>query len=149
MEKPDEGYQLLEDLDAILDQLKSGHPEKPPVIEEEYLQGLKKKMEILFNVNKIYRLPDLGSAMLAERLGTNTYYLSILVNRHLNTSLRDYINTFRVKEAQVLILDRSSDHLTLEAIGDKVGFQSRSSFYRVFKRITGISPNLYKQNQAR
>lgn len=144
-----EGNQLLADLDRLMEKLQHYQELKEPAVQEEYLEGMKKKMELLFNVNKVYRQKDLSSAVLAERLGTNTYYLSVLVNQHLKVSLRDYINSFRVIEAKILILDRKSQHLTLEAIGDLVGFQSRSSFYRVFKKMTGVSPNVFKKNSLK
>lgn len=145
----EEEKKLLADLDRIIESAGSGEQARKEVVQEDYLEGLMKKMELLFTVNKIYRQQDLNSNGLARSLGTNTYYLSILVNSYVKCTLRDYINRFRVNEAQQLLRNDSSHKLTLEAIGELVGFNSKSSFYRVFKSMTGMSPNVYKQTLQR
>jgi len=41
-------------------------------------------------------------------------------------------------------MDPSNASKTIDAIADETGFSSRTSFYKAFDRITGISPNEYR-----
>ena len=51
-----------------------------------------------------------------------------------------------MEEVKENLADNSKDHLTLLAIGLDAGFQSKSSFYRVFRKVTGQSPADFKRN---
>lgn len=64
-----------------------------------------------------------------------------------NESFHDLINRKRVNEAMDLLTSKSHDHFTLEAIGETVGFKNRMSFYNYFKKETGITPGIYKQQK--
>ncbi|MCR9250008.1 MAG: helix-turn-helix domain-containing protein [bacterium] len=64
-----------------------------------------------------------------------------------NESFHDLINRKRVNEAMDLLTSKSHDHYTLEAIGETVGFKNRMSFYNYFKKETGITPGIYKQQK--
>jgi AraC-like DNA-binding protein len=62
------------------------------------------------------------------------------LNSVLELPVRDFINRYRVKEAQRLMEKPTMRHLTVEEIGYEAGFRSRSGFYGAFKRETGHSP---------
>ncbi|MDR2147592.1 MAG: helix-turn-helix domain-containing protein [Tannerella sp.] len=69
--------------------------------------------------------------------------LSFLFNQYLDTTFYDYINEFRINEFKALVAEKKHNNLTLDALSQRAGFSSRASFFRSFKKITGITPNEY------
>ncbi|MEO0340625.1 MAG: helix-turn-helix domain-containing protein, partial [Bacteroidota bacterium] len=56
---------------------------------------------------------------------------------------KDYINQFRIDKARQALLDPQNALLTIEAIGQQCGFQSKSTFFRAFKKETQLTPKQY------
>jgi len=92
-----------------------------------------------------YRNPDLRQVTLAQELGTNSSYLSQAINRSTGMGFAEFLNQYRVGEARRLLRDPANDPYTIEAIGQRAGFRSKTAFYRAFKKVTGTSPAAYKQ----
>lgn len=96
-----------------------------------------------------YAQQDISLKKVSEQLGTNGNAISRLVNSETGTNFNDYINQKRIALAQNRLLDPEFKQLTVEAIGESVGFKSKSAFYNAFKKHTGQSPSAYmKQNKA-
>ncbi len=95
---------------------------------------------------RYYRDPELSLGSLAEKLGLHTHELSRILNTVLKKTFNDFINEYRVQEAIRKMQDPANDHITLLGIGYESGFNSQSSFNRIFKQITGKSPLDYKNN---
>ena len=93
--------------------------------------------------NKPYRNPNLKVAELASLIGTTSHSLSYLFNQYLEKNYYDYINEYRVEEFKALILKEEYAKYTLTALAELCGFSSRASFFRSFKKVTGITPNEY------
>ncbi|MFY2764813.1 helix-turn-helix domain-containing protein [Arenimonas sp. MALMAid1274] len=91
-----------------------------------------------------WREPDLSLPELARRVGTNTHYLSRAINEGLGQSFSDFINRFRVAEAQ----QRLQGDEDILAIAMAVGFGSKASFNRVFRAMAGESPSAFRQRQG-
>ncbi len=77
---------------------------------------------------------------LAEKLEANANTVSKLINSETGTNFNDYINQKRVELAKTRLMDADFKHLTVEAIGQTVGFKSKSAFYNAFKKHVGQSP---------
>ena len=88
-----------------------------------------------------YRQP-LQAKDVAAQLGVSTSYLARIFSRRLHMSFNDYINRLRVQAAQDLL--RSTDRPVTEVMLE-VGFESQSTFNRVFRDIQGITPREYRQ----
>jgi len=86
--------------------------------------------------------PYLKSSEVAEKLNISTHELSKLINDNMGKNFTDFINEYRIQQAKQLIQDNSL--YTIEAIGNQSGFNSKSAFYKAFKKITGITPAKYK-----
>lgn len=112
-------------------------------ISAEECQRLTEKLEALMLREKPYTNPDLKIADLATMLGRSAHTLSYLFNQHLNRNYYDYINDYRIEEFKRLINKDESDKYTLSALAELCGFSSRASFFRYFKKATGITPNEY------
>ena len=85
---------------------------------------------------------DLKSSDIAKKVNISVHQLSQLLNENLGKSFPLYINEYRIAKACGMI--QSNTSLTLEAIGYECGFNSKSTFYTTFKKITGITPAQYK-----
>ncbi len=83
---------------------------------------------------------------LAKRIGLTDKRLSELLNRHMSTSFYDYVNAYRIETFKEKVADSSNDHLTLLALAFESGFQSKTSFNRVFKQKEEMSPSEYKRS---
>ncbi|HWD87168.1 MAG TPA: ABC transporter permease [Mucilaginibacter sp.] len=97
---------------------------------------------------RYYQDPELSLGSLAEKVGLHTHELSRVLNTVLKKSFNDFINEYRVQEAIRKMQDPANDHITLLGIGYESGFNSQTSFNRIFKQITGKSPLEYKNEQS-
>nr|WP_319509635.1 helix-turn-helix domain-containing protein [uncultured Draconibacterium sp.] len=108
--------------------------------------SLYKNLKILFEEEKIYRDPNLSIRLLADKLETNTTYLSLVINQRFEESFKSILNKYRVNEARLILETKQYANLTIEGIAEKVGYHSRSTFYSAFKEITGLTPTQYLNN---
>lgn len=73
--------------------------------------------------------------------------LSELLNQHMNTNFYNLINEYRIQEVKEKLNQGESEKYTVMAIAYDCGFQSKASFYRIFKQKVGVSPSEFvKQN---
>lgn len=98
---------------------------------------------------ELFTDPYLNVDTLAEKLGITTSHLRLLIKTKHNSSFSEYINRLRVEKAKKLLSDPNFDHYTLQAIGEDAGFNSRSTFYRCFKKITGLTPKAFREQLSR
>lgn len=83
---------------------------------------------------------------LAELCGTNTKYVSQVLNEKMGKTFPQYLNELRVDVARRRMVDfEHYGHLTLEAIVAGVGFKSRSTFSKTFKSLTGLTPSEFQK----
>ena len=106
------------------------------------------EVEKAMTERKVYKRTDLTLDTLAQETGFNRYYLSNALNRCTGKNFNSYVNEFRVKEAIRIMSEPGGDDLTVDAIAFEVGFNDRQSLYRVFKKITGISPKDFRKNKS-
>jgi AraC-like DNA-binding protein len=91
--------------------------------------------------DKLFINPELTLKLLSEKFDYPSYLVSQAINLHYNKSFFDVINESRVREAQQRLKNLSSTH-TIESVAFEVGFNSRASFYRAYKKFTGETPKL-------
>ncbi|MES2111992.1 MAG: FtsX-like permease family protein [Bacteroidota bacterium] len=99
--------------------------------------------------NRYYQDPDLSLNSLAEKLGVHTHELSRIINTVFKKSFNDFINEYRVRDVAQKMQDPAYDHITLLGIAFAAGFNSRTSFHRTFKQLTGKTPAEYKTEQKK
>ena len=115
---------------------------KGPDSNHEVKRVLLKAMEH----DKLFLVPDLSLAMLGHQLSISPKNISITLNNELNKNFHDFINEYRIEEVKKRLRDHQYEHLTILAIAMDSGFNSKSSFNRVFMKATGMSPKEYKRN---
>lgn len=90
-----------------------------------------------------YLLPTASLKDLAKTLESNSNYISQIINANTNLNFNDFINQYRIEESKKRLLDRNYSHLTIEAIGNSVGFKSKATFYNAFKKHVEMSPKAF------
>jgi len=106
---------------------------------EEIYQQIREYMEN----NKPYLDADFKISKMAYDLNINNTYITSAIRKVKNMSFVYLINTYRVETVKKLIKDNIASKYTLEYIYLSSGFESQSSFNRVFKQHTGITPSDY------
>ncbi|MGL1888086.1 MAG: helix-turn-helix domain-containing protein [Reichenbachiella sp.] len=101
------------------------------------------KMEAIFNQDKVFRNPELTLKQLADQLDIKPNDLSWLLNKEIDESFYDYINGFRVKDFLKKIQNREHKQYTLLNLATTSGFNTKSTFNKVFKKHTGQTPSAY------
>ena len=117
---------------------------KPPLPAEMKEQGiwLKKAMK----AGRYYQDPELSLTSLAEKLELGHHELSRIINTALKKNFNDFINEYRVADVVQKMQDPAYRHITLLGVAYESGFNSQSTFSRIFKEMTGKSPLDYKNN---
>jgi AraC-like DNA-binding protein len=134
------------------------HPttEKPQVTTEKYAgSGLTRqqkmqlihKLENLMTNEKIFINSDLSIEDVALRLDTRTKNVSQIINEHYQRNFYNFINQYRIAEAQRLLNTKEFEKYSILGIAQSVGFVSKSTFNTAFKRHTGVTPSEFKQKQ--
>ena len=110
---------------------------------EEECVELHRKLVAYVEKEKPYINSDLKMGDLASALDTSSHSLSYLLNQYLNQSYYDFINEYRVTQFKKMVEDSHYSRYTLTALAELCGFSSRASFFRSFKKSTGVTPNEY------
>lgn len=84
---------------------------------------------------------DLSLKSLAEQLSVNSSYLSSLFKKEMGISLTEYVNTARITHAQILLYTTDQP---IKNIALQCGISDMYYFSRMFKRITGVTPKVYR-----
>ncbi len=85
--------------------------------------------------------PELTLTELAQRLRTNPGVLSKVINMGCGQNFNDFVNTYRVAEARRKLADPRFGHYSLVGVALESGFNSKSTFNRVFKKLLGQAPS--------
>ena len=122
--------------------LKSSNPPSRVMYkkEPEGLITLFEQIRQLFAVEKIFLEPQLNIGLVAERLGTNSKYVSLVSNEYFQKSFSELVNFYRIEEAKTLLKDPNNQQFTIEAIAQKAGFRSVATFNRAFKKSEQMTP---------
>jgi AraC-like DNA-binding protein len=114
---------------------------KPEKIPDTDLLNYQNRLERLMRDERLYLDPDLSLGQLARRLDTNTSVLSAVVNRAFGKNFNDFVNEYRVEAVKNLLGTPSAQHLSLLGIAFECGFNSKSTFNRAFRKVTGVAPS--------
>ena len=146
--------QLSEKNQALFRQMQEIiHPDVPPADSPKYKESQlkeEKKRALVEQVRKV--MGDTATVCqstftlqnLAERLGSNTSYLSQAINEQFGMSFTSLLNQYRVREACRRMEDYDNyGHFTIAAISESVGFKARITFTKAFKLNTGMLPSEY------
>lgn len=118
--------------------------ETKPEKDGETLEAIQKLLHFMEN-EKPYLDFELTLEKLASHLQMPDRDLSILINHHLGKHFFDFINEYRIDKAKEILENPDNRKLTILEIIYQVGFNSKSSFYTAFKKITHQTPTAYRE----
>jgi AraC-like DNA-binding protein len=119
--------------------------EKPALKEAETPFYLSRLLDLM-QKEKPYLKSNLKLGDLAIDLGMTPHQLSQLINQQLNQNFTDFINQYRIREAQKLVLEDTQDS-KLIGIAIDVGFNNKTSFIAAFKKFTGMLPSEFRSQE--
>ena len=114
------------------------------LVSPKLMDELEQKINNIIILEKRYKDKDYSAKKLAMDLGTNTRYISAVVNVRFHMNYTSFVNKFRIQEAMSLLVDKRYQDLNMEEISDMVGFSNRQSFYASFFKINQMTPRDYK-----
>lgn len=110
-------------------------------------------MEDIYELKKIIRInlenedlitdPNICIIQFAEKINISPKKASEIIKDEFKTRFSKLINKHRIQIAIRKIEDGFLDLYTLEALGEALGFSSRTTFFNTFKKEMGISPSGY------
>lgn len=116
------------------------------LVSPRLMDEMQEKILNIIVMQKKYRDKDYSAKRLAEDLGTNTRYISAVVNVRFHMNYTSFVNKYRVDEAMTILVDKRYQSLRIEEVSDMVGFANRQSFYASFYKVMGITPREYRMN---
>jgi len=96
--------------------------------------------------SKLYLDPTISLNSVADKFRFSGNYISQLFGKHSGFGFNDFINKLRVEEAKKMLNDKKFSNYTTVAIGLESGFNSKSTFFAVFKKHTGVTPSEFKNS---
>lgn len=141
------GYRLLRRPDTVLPTLVLKRVNPEPLAPEATL--LAEHLRAYLETERPYLNPDVRLSDLATHLGVTERAVSQVLTSGFGKSFYEVINGYRVEEAKARLVDPASDHLTILAVAMEAGFSSKATFNRVFKKVTGEPPSVYRSRESR
>ncbi|MGC8866460.1 MAG: helix-turn-helix domain-containing protein [Bacteroidales bacterium] len=121
---------------------KDANEELPPWMEDIILRAEKLLLE-----QKPWRNPEFTITDLSIMLGINSKYVSRAINQHTGMTFSQWINLFRIREAEQLLLSEKTRHFSMEGIFTKCGFSNKNTFLNAFKKVHGVTPSIYREKK--
>lgn len=113
-------------------------------LNEQEAQLIIDKLNRIMREKELFKNPDLKINNLAKEINISGHELSQLLNDNLEKNFSLFVNEYRINEACKLLAENLP--LTIDAIGDEVGFNSKSTFFAAFKKIKGLTPGAYQKS---
>ena len=118
-------------------------PYKNSNLSPETKLAIKQKVVNYFEAEKAYLNPALSMSVLSAALKIPKYQITEVLNTEIGNNFFQFVNHYRVEAVKEMLSDPKNKY-SIEAIGYDCGFASKSSFYTVFKSLTGETPVSYR-----
>lgn len=135
----------IKEIKEVIKDANTAEDKKKKLILDADLQKIKTELLILMEKEKPFLDCEISLIKLAKKINVSPHLLSYTINKGFDENFFQFINGYRIKEAQKLILDSNMNHLSLLGIGFEVGFNSKTVFNTTFKKVTGKTPSEFKK----
>lgn len=98
------------------------------------------------NEDELFLNEQLSLQILSNELNISKHHITQTLNEYGKQNFYDFVNIFRVEKFKKRLHTRDDKDFTLLALAFDSGFNSKSSFNRIFKKFTGMSPSEYKNS---
>ncbi|MDO3383632.1 helix-turn-helix domain-containing protein [Gilvimarinus algae] len=106
----------------------------------EMLRELDQRMR----AEALYAKPRLNIERLAGQLDMPPRQLSHLINHYFHKNFFEFINDYRLEQVQIRLRSPGWQDKSVQEIYESVGFRSKSSFFTLFRKATGMTPTQYR-----
>jgi len=118
-------------------------------LNDTQIESYKRRLSDLMHIETVFLNPDLTLPVLAELVGCSVNHLSQVINSGFGISYFDYLNQHRVEYARHLLHQQDGRNRSILHIAFAAGFNSHSSFYAAFKKVSGQTPAQFRRSQVR
>ena len=98
----------------------------------------------IMDKEKPYLSSELKVSDLADKLGTSSRNISDCIKNTTDNTFANFINAYRIDYAKQLMSNQPD--MKLSEVYLRSGFSNETTFFRIFKTITGITPSEWKNN---
>ncbi|MGC6429947.1 MAG: helix-turn-helix domain-containing protein [Jejuia sp.] len=112
--------------------------------EKIQLESLAEDIGKVMQEEKLFKNPDLNLTNFSEHFDVKPYLITKCLNIIFKKKFNDFINEYRIEEVKRLLKEGNDQQYTLLALAYESGFNSKASFNRAVKKITGQSPSALK-----
>jgi len=122
--------------------------EKKKLIPDNEFENLKQKLIFFMETEKPYLDGELNLSKLSGFININAHQLSYLLNNGFGENFFQFVNKYRVARAKELLTDDSYKKISIIGIAFDSGFNSKTSFNTIFKKITSETPSEFRKKQT-
>lgn len=144
-EIPDNG--MMQDADSGTESIEEHEDQRMGLgLSEELRNRLLNSITMILDDVSVISNSDFNLSMLAEKVGSNTKYVSWIINDVYGKNFKTVLNEYRIREACRRLTDK--DHygnMTIQAIYEELGYNSAASFIQAFKKVNGMTPSVYQK----
>jgi AraC-like DNA-binding protein len=112
-------------------------------LDQETTEEILLKLEESIIQKKMFKNGNLTIESLSKEINCSRSRISNVINYVYGKNFNNWINEFRIEEAKILLREPQSKNITIEAISQRVGFNSKSTFNVFFKSQTGLTPKQF------
>lgn len=104
------------------------------------------RIKQLMDQDKLFLDENLNLKAFASQLKADPNLVSYILNAHLEQNFYEFVNSYRIEEVKRKLVDPKNSHLSILGMALDSGFSSKTTFNRLFKRMTGVTPNQFQKN---
>ena len=138
---------MMQDADSGTDSIGEHEDQRMGLgLSEELRNRLLNSITMILDDVSVISNSDFNLSMLAEKVGSNTKYVSWIINDVYGKNFKTVLNEYRIREACRRLTDK--DHygnMTIQAIYEELGYNSAASFIQAFKKVNGMTPSVYQK----
>ena len=114
-----------------------------PSMDDQQMKEVCERASQYMQATKAYLRPDISLALFAKEANIPQRTLSRAINGYLGCNFFEFVNRMRIEEAKRLLHQLKTSDFNIDSIYADCGFRSRSTFFMVFKKMTGKTPAAY------
>lgn len=115
------------------------------IFSKEEIRQITSAIEQALNNEKAYLNATLTLSDLAKAVQLTDKKLSTFINQELATNFYELVNRYRIAAFKSEVILTTNQNLTIWGIASQCGFNSKTSFNRIFKKQTGLTPSQYQK----
>lgn len=116
---------------------------KSALVEERKSEILNKLLKLM-GEEKYFTKNTVSLSMVSKAIGEQAHHVSQTINEKLHKNFFELLADYRIDEAKRILKNPDSNNFTIEEIAEQIGYNSKSAFNKIFKKLTGSTPSEYR-----